>query len=114
MTSPPSSTPGARTGGECRARACSHPPPAGPGAARWRRRRRAAPASRAHAARSDASPTPSLAACSLDSLPLYGAGISSGASFLLKLPRQIKVGAWAAGRLAAAPRSACRPALHLR
>lgn len=25
-------------------------------------------------------------------LPVYGAGISSGASFLLKLPRYIKVG----------------------
>lgn len=34
---------------------------------------------------------------SLDKLPFYGAGISSGASFLLKLPRYIKASACRSG-----------------
>lgn len=37
--------------------------------------------------------SPDLLPCSLEDLPLYGAGISSGASFLLKMPRYIKASA---------------------
>lgn len=54
--------------------------------------------------------------CSLDKLPFYGAGISSGASFLLKLPRYIKVGGGgtdfgcpATAAAAAVPAQLCTP-----